>query len=232
MGLPVAILAGGTATRLGAISESVPKLLIETAGEPFLHHQLRLLEAAGLDRVFILGAHLIEKIQAAVEKGLPTNTQVEIISDGETRLGTGGALKAALPRLGGSFFVLYGDSYLDCDYSAIESAFTDSGCDGLMTVCKGGGLVAPNVEMDGGKIAAYNKASATPAMGHVDYGLSLFKASAFDGTPDGEFDLGRVHQDLIARGSLAAYESPTSFHEIGTPEGLKETEDYIRSRSQ
>ena len=40
--------------------------------------------------------------------------------DGERLLGTGGALRRARPLLGEAFFVLYGDSYLDCDYAAVE----------------------------------------------------------------------------------------------------------------
>ena len=45
--LPIAILAGGLATRLRPVTETVPKALIEVAGEPFLAHQLRLLQRHG-----------------------------------------------------------------------------------------------------------------------------------------------------------------------------------------
>ena len=45
--LPVAILAGGLATRLGPLSRETPKCLIEVAGRPFVHHQLRQLTRPG-----------------------------------------------------------------------------------------------------------------------------------------------------------------------------------------
>ena len=43
--------------------------------------------------------------------------------DGPELRGTGGAVHQALPLLGETFFVLYGDSYLPCDYRAVEEAF-------------------------------------------------------------------------------------------------------------
>ena len=45
--LPVAILAGGLATRLGSLSCNTPKSLLEVAGEPFVYHQLRHLPHPG-----------------------------------------------------------------------------------------------------------------------------------------------------------------------------------------
>ena len=43
-----------------------------------------------------------------------------VLYDGATLLGTAGAIRGALPKLGKSFFVMYGDSYLTCDYAAVE----------------------------------------------------------------------------------------------------------------
>ena len=37
---PVAILAGGLATRLRPVTEKTPKALLSVAGEPFLVHQI------------------------------------------------------------------------------------------------------------------------------------------------------------------------------------------------
>src|ERR1017187_1405858 len=60
--LPVAILAGGLATRLRPATEKVPKLLVEVAGEPFLTHQIRLLRRAGLTRLVLCVGHLGEPV--------------------------------------------------------------------------------------------------------------------------------------------------------------------------
>ncbi len=132
--LPVAILAGGLATRLQPLTTTIPKALVEVNGEPFIAHQLRLLRAHGITRVVICAGYLGDMLQAYVGDGAEFGVQVRFAFDGTRLLGTAGALKQALPLLGEAFFVLYGDSYLPCDYGTIQTAFEQSGRLALMTV--------------------------------------------------------------------------------------------------
>ena len=67
--LPVAILAGGLATRLRPLTETIPKSLVEINGEPFLWHQLRLLRDNGIDRVVLCVSHLGEQVRDSVGDG-------------------------------------------------------------------------------------------------------------------------------------------------------------------
>ena len=112
---PVALLAGGLATRLRPITEKIPKALVSVAGEPFLAHQLRLLHKQGLRRVVLCAGYLGEMIEREFGDGSAFGMQVDYSFDGPRLLGTGGALKRALPLLGERFLVLYGDSYLPID---------------------------------------------------------------------------------------------------------------------
>src|ERR1035438_10214495 len=114
--LPVAILAGGLATRLRPITETMPKALIEVNGEPFLAHQLRLLSSNGITRVVLCVGHRGSQIQDYAGDGGRFGLQVEYSFDGPRLLGTAGAIRPALPLLGNAFHVLYGDSYLPCNY--------------------------------------------------------------------------------------------------------------------
>jgi len=108
--LTVAILAGGMATRLRPITETIPKSLLEVNGEPFVLHQLRLLRGKGIRRVVLCVGHLGELVHQAVGDGAAFGVQVDYSFDGPILLGTAGAIKNALPKLGDSFFVMYGDS--------------------------------------------------------------------------------------------------------------------------
>jgi len=229
---PVAILAGGLATRLKPITEKIPKLLVDVAGEPFFSHQLRLLQVAGLTRIVLCVGHLGEQIVAQYGDGAKWGVQIEYSFDGPKLLGTGGALMRALPKLGSAFYVLYGDSYLPTDYSAVGRAFQQSGRLGLMTVYENHGRYeTSNVWFEVGEIRRYDKKNPVPQMHHTDYWLGVFRAAAFDGfSRQNVVDLAEVQMSLVARHQLAGYEIKERFYEIGSPAGLKELDGLLRAK--
>src|ERR1041384_1703470 len=98
--LPLAILAGGLATRLRPVTERIPKSLVPVAGKPFLAHQLELVRDQGLRRVVLCLGHLGEQVQSEFGDGHGYGVELEYSFDGPVLLGTGGALKRALPLLG------------------------------------------------------------------------------------------------------------------------------------
>jgi NDP-sugar pyrophosphorylase family protein len=220
--LPVAILAGGLATRLGSLTHSTPKSLITIAGEPFVAHQLRLLRKNGIQHVILCVGHMGERIERAVGDGERFGVKVEYSYDGPALLGTAGAIRGALPKLGESFLTMYGDSYLPCDYAAIEREFSQSGKLGLMTIFRNEGQWdSSNVEFEKGRILAYSKRNLTGGMRYIDYGLGVFRAGAF--AKSCAADLADVYADLLETGELAAVEVCERFYEIGSPAGLEET---------
>jgi len=225
----VAILAGGLATRLRPVTESVPKSLLEVNGEPFAVHQLRLLQSNGIRRVVLCVGHLGELVQRAIGDGSALGLQVDYSFDGPALLGTAGAIRNALPKLGDFFFIMYGDSYLPCDYAAIARNFEAAGVLGMMTVFRNEGKWdTSNVEFEAGKILAYSKTNRTPRMHYIDYGLGVFRAEAFQGLPAGRpCDLTALYADLLQRKQLAAFEVRERFYEIGSPAGLRETAEFL-----
>jgi MurNAc alpha-1-phosphate uridylyltransferase len=233
MTLPVAILAGGPAKRLRPLTKHIPKALLDVQGEPFIAHQLRLLSAHGIKRVILCASYLGEMIQEAVGDGKHFGVQVEFSFDGPRLLGTAGAIKKALHLLGQAFFILYGDSYLPCDYQRIQTAFEESGRPALMTVFHNDGRrERSNVEFTGGQILAYDKQNQTPRMHYIDYGLGVFNRAAFEIVPSEQpFDLAILYQNLLYRGELAVYEVEERFYEIGSFAGLEEMRHYIAEQS-
>jgi NDP-sugar pyrophosphorylase family protein len=232
MSLPVAILAGGLATRLRPITERIPKSLVDVAGRPFAEHQVELLRRSGITDILFLVGHLGEMVQDTLGDGSRWGVTLRYVFDGPRQPGTGGAIRRAFPALGDPFFVLYGDSYLECDYRAIERAFLSSGKPALMTVCRNDDRWdRSNVRFEDDRILAYDKQGRTPAMHHIDYGLGAFRKSAFAPHADGDaFDLATVYQRLLADGDLAGFDVGGRFYEIGSPAGLEETRAYLAGK--
>jgi NDP-sugar pyrophosphorylase family protein len=228
----VAILAGGLAKRLRPATAKTPKALLRVAGEPFLIHQLRLLHSQGLRRIVLCVGYLGEMIKADVGDGSSLGLQISYSFDGPTLLGTGGALKRALSKLGEQFLVIYGDSYMPVDYSAIVEAFVRSKKPALMTVFKNEGRWdASNVWFEAGEIRRYDKKLRTAEMRHIDYGIAVLSAEVFASFPDDpSFDLADVYARLVSEKQMAAYEVKQRFYEIGSPEGLAELDSLLRDK--
>ena len=227
--LPFAILAGGLAMRLRPLTEKIPKVLVPVAGKPFLVHQLELLRRQGITHVVLCLGHLGEMVREEFGDGSAHGVRLDYSFDGPVLLGTGGALKLALPRLGEKFFVLYGDSYLPIDFAPVAESFERSGKLGLMTVYRNEGRYdTSNVVFADSEIKVYDKQTRLPEMRHIDYGLSVFRAAALDEYPAGaKFDLADLMQRLVARRQLAGFEVVERFYEIGSPGGLAELEALL-----
>jgi NDP-sugar pyrophosphorylase family protein len=233
--LPVAILAGGLATRLRPITETIPKALVDVAGVPFVIRQLEFLRGQGMASIVLCIGYLGEKVEAVVGDGSAYGVDVKYSWDGPKLLGTGGALKQALPLLGDKFFVFYGDSYLPIDFRAVERDFLKSNKPALMTVLKNADQWdKSNVLFHDNTIVEYNKRAPKPEMTHIDYGLGVLSADVLRTAPaNSPFDLADIYHDLSLRGDLAGHEVFERFYEIGSHKGLEEaTEFFLKGSTQ
>ncbi len=227
---PLALLAGGLATRMRPLTETVPKSLLPVGGEPFLAHQLRWLAGQGVRDVVICCGHMAGQIRDYAGDGARFGVRLRYSRDGEKALGTGGAVRHALPMLGNEFLVMYGDSLLTVSVPEVWGAFRGHSCTGLMTVFRNEDRWdASNVEISGGRVVRYEKGSHRAGLTHIDYGLSAFSEEAFAEIADGQvFDLALVFQRLVAGGGLACLEVRERFYEIGSPDGLRETDAMLQ----
>ena len=227
--LPVAILAGGLATRLRPVTETIPKALVDVAGRAFIEWQLDYLYSQGVRHVVLCLGYLGEQIEEVIGDGQRFKLRVDYSYDGDRLLGTGGALRKALPLLEADFFVFYGDSYLPIGIADVALSFQTQSLPALMTVLKNGNLWdKSNVLFSGGKLLEYNKQAPTEDMAYIDYGLGVLSAEVLLNYPEGQpFDLAEVYHRLSLDGRLAGYEVFERFYEIGSFEGLKETTEFL-----
>lgn len=225
-----AILAGGLATRLHPITEQIPKSLVDVAGKPFIDRQLSLLRARGIRRVVLCLAYLGEQIETLVGTGDRWDLSIEYSYDGPVPVGTAGALRQAAELLGDCFWVLYGDSYLDFDYSKAARYFLAQGGGklGLMAVFENQNKWdTSNILFRGGRLVTYDKWHQTPDMRHIDYGATLLRPHALDLIPNQPYDLADLYKQLVEQGLLLGYEVDQRFYEVGSPAGLEEARTYF-----
>lgn len=225
----VVILAGGLATRLRPITETIPKSLIEINDEPFIQHQLRLLHQHGIRNVVLCIGYLGEQIEKVIGDGKKLGMTIRYSFDGPKLLGTAGAIKQAMPLLEDNFFVLYGDSYLPCSYKNVQTAYEVSHKPALMTVFHNQGKWdTSNVEFSHGRILTYDKVNRTERMHFIDYGLGVFNKQAFERLPVGEaYDMALLYQSLLSQQQLAGYEVMERFYEVGSFTGIDELGYYL-----
>ncbi len=221
----ILILAGGLATRLRPVSATIPKSMIEVAGKPFIEHQLELVKKNGLKKVVLCTSYLGEQIKDFIGNGNDFGVDVKYSYDGDKLLGTGGAVKKALPLIEENcFFVMYGDSYLNTDFKKINEYFFFHRKSGLMTVFRNEGKWdKSNIEFEDGNILKYDKRNVTGKMSYIDYGLGMLSKNAFDDFEKEDiFDLEEVYKNLLLKNELLGFEVKERFYEIGSFEGLQE----------
>ena len=227
--MPVAILAGGLATRLRPITQKLPKSLVIVAGKPFIYYQLKYLRAQNIHSVVLCIGFLGEKIREFVGDGSAWGLRVNYSYDGDNLLGTGGSIKNALPLLGESFFVLYGDSYLPINYLEVQNAFLSNKKRGLITIIKNNNKQhINNVVYHAGNVIEYNKFKQRENMNYLEYGLGVMHGSVFNKYSLGKtFDLAEVYNKLSLDSDLHGYEIFDNYYEIGSKHGITETNKYL-----
>ena len=226
-----AILSGGLATRLGHLTESVPKALLKVAGKPFIDRQLELLRRNGIRRVVLCLGYKGEQIERLVGDGKHWDLKVDYSYDGPELLGTAGALRKARGLLGDLFWVLYGDSYLDFNYRAVADQFDREGHGklGLMTVfANHDRWDQSNVSFKNGRILKYDKTNPSPDMVFIDYGATILRRDALDLMKSSPCDLAWLYRQLVDSNLLIGYEVTTRFYEIGSFAGLEDAARYFR----
>jgi hypothetical protein len=226
---PVCILAGGLGTRLGEQVRNTPKPLIEIAGEPFLHHQLRLLRSYGARRIVLCVGYLGEQIEQRIGSDR-FGLEITYSYDGPSPIGTLGAIRTARGLLGERFLVLYGDTYLRLDYRLATQAWIESRLPAMMTVLRNEGRWdTSNADLRGSRVVAYDKRSPRPDMQWIDYGLGGLTATALDVVGQDVADLSQLYHELARRGELFGFAATERFYEIGTRAALEETAGFLSS---
>jgi NDP-sugar pyrophosphorylase family protein len=216
----------------------MPKALLPVVGRPFAEHQIELLAANGIEDMVFAVAYRGEMIRDALGDGRRLGVTIRYVDEGEDRRGTGGAVRLFVDSgmADERFGVLYGDSYLPIDYSAVWGAYDDRGLPALMTVLHNHDRWdTSNAALDAEGRVSYRKgAGAHATLTYIDYGLSVLSAEIVSERvpPETVNDLAGLFEELGDRGMLAGFEVHERFYEVGSAEGAAALEHLLTCRSE
>jgi len=225
----VVVLAGGLGTRLRSITgDRIAKVMTEVGGRPFIDYKLLGLARLGVTDVHLLVGHHAGQVHDHVGDGARYGLRVICVEDGPELLGTAGAVRRILDGLSDAFWLTYGDTHVMAPLAEAERLL-DEATDGVMTVIENADRWEPsNVTLAGDRVASYAKDDPPGTHRWLDYGLLLFRRSAFTSLEEGAVvDLRQVLARLVAGGRLAAWPVTERFWDIGTPEVLEATEQHF-----
>ena len=227
--MQVAILAGGFATRLGGLARNCPKSKVKVQGAPFLEYQLELLRREGINNIILCTGYMGEQIESCFGNGGKYGVNIRYSFE-DRPLGTAGALRKAEALLNDTFFTMYGDSYLFPDFSLVMSYFKSQDKLALMTVYRNYDRYGrSNTAIEGNLVKKFSKKEKTKDMVYIEYGANILRKEVLKMIPESQFySLDDLFPRLIEMHELLCFEVDQRFYEIGSPQGLKEFEEYIK----
>lgn len=229
---PIVIISGGKATRLFPASKYISKFLYPIDGKPFIYYQLNLLKKNGFENIIICtddrNKGIVDYLKGENELGL----NISYSFDEDKPLGTGGAVKKAIPLIKtNSFFVLYGDSYLPINYQKMQKKFEEGKKPCMMAIYKNESSAHNNnIVFDGTRIIKYERSCKDAT--YIDYGVGIFSKDVFDIIPENEFyDMNLICKEMIDKKSMDFYISLIELFGVGNFYAIDKFEQLVKSLS-
>lgn len=215
----VAVLAGGLGTRLQSVTKD-QKVVAEVNAQPFLRYLLDQLNTAGFKKVVLCIGHKGEQVEEKLGK---KNKNLDLIYSKENfALGTGGALRLALPLLkSDTILVMNGDTYCNAELKKFVKFHFDKKANASLVVS----YVADtsrygSVNLDSNdEVVGFEEKKIGGDSGWINGGVYLINRSEILGTPEKrEVSLEKeIFPSLIGK-SFYGYKSKGEFIDIGTPQ--------------
>jgi len=221
------ILAGGRGTRLGALTEATPKPLLPVGGVPFLEYVIGNLVRWGIRDIVLSTGYCAEAIRRCLEDGKALGARLRYAEE-DSPLGTGGAVRFATAHLKEPFFVLNGDTLLDCAFQPLAQLVSERAAKA--------GIVLREVEDAGrfgavafseGRIHGFHEKGRAGA-GLISGGVYLLTPAALEALPPGPSSLETgLFPRLAQEGALVGTLCNGFFLDMGLPSTYAEAQTLL-----
>lgn len=213
------ILAAGRGQRMMPLTASMPKPMLKVMDKPLIEHHIERLKTAGITEIVINLAWQGNKIKEYFADGQALGVQIHYSQEPEQGLETAGGIIRALPLLGDDFIVINGDVFTDYDVSALKSLHLDNGEGHIV-------LVENPAHNPNGDFTLRHLGPQSQK--YTFSGISRFKASFFQGIPDGVLPLGPLLRERLATADVSTELYIGMWNDIGTPERLSQLNETLK----
>lgn len=231
--ISTAILAGGLGTRLRSVLPGRPKVLALIHGRPFLTYLLDQLAAAGARKVVFCIGYMADMVEKELGDHYGT-IRLTYSREGEP-LGTGGALRQALPLFSSDpVLVMNGDSFMDADLAAYLSWFMTKELEASLVLAQvpDTGRFGQVTVDEKDRILGFEEKGAHQGSGWINAGIYLLQKTILRLIPEGKyFSLERELFPQLLPERLYGFRSEGKFIDIGTPESYSQAERFFATRS-
>ncbi len=214
------ILCGGMGTRLASVVPNKQKALAEVHGVPVLDMIIEGLITQGFNRIILATGVRGEQVREYAKKFVGRNDCEVVISEEASPLGTGGALRNAIPHvISPHFLAINGDAFFTgIDFTDAFAYHAEKGADVTLIA------VRPRSEADYGSVeiapdgrAGFREKEGVGAL--MSAGAYWMNRALVESLPQGQLSVEKeVFPALASRGRLYGYRSHGAVHDIGTPE--------------
>ncbi len=225
------ILSGGMGSRMGEMTESIPKVMLKLAGKPLLQHNIELLKRYGIEEICLNLHYLPKSIKEFFGDGSAYGLKIYYNYEPEL-LGTSGALLAFKNILTENFFVIYGDVVGKVDLEKLERFHLLKKSDATLVIHPSSHPEDSDiVQIDNdSKINGFIKKPGNRNFGTLgNAAWYILSPKIFDFLPAGKSDFIRdvfpkmLENDL----GLYGYETSELIGDVGTPERFKKMEEVL-----
>jgi MurNAc alpha-1-phosphate uridylyltransferase len=227
IGRTAMVLAAGLGVRMRPLTATRPKPLVEIKGKPLIEFSFERLRAAGVKKAVINVHYLADQMEDWGR--LQRTPAIEISSERDELLDTGGGVANALPLLGSApFFVINSDSFwIDQAEPALDrlrGAWDGQIMDCLLLLCPPPQTVGYDGRGDF-VLAKDGRVRRKTGEGALVYiGACLAHPRLFEGAPGGKFSMNLLWDSAIREGRLFGISHTGTWVHVGTPGAIGDAE--------
>jgi len=227
------VMAAGLGTRMRPLTDDRPKPLVQVMGKALIDHAIDRLVAAGVETIVVNAHYKSDMLKAHLARR--KDVEIRISEENDELLGTGGGILKALPNFEGEpFFVHNSDSvWVEGLGHALERMIERWDPDNMDALLLMASMVT-SLGFEGRgdfSMAADGKLTRVAPLRVSPFaypGVQIVHPRIFDHAPKGGFSMNVLWDRAIEKGRLYGVRLDGVWIHVGTPEAVREANDFLR----